>query len=64
VLTIACTSCGARLATSDGLGGGSCKCVQCGAVFTAPLLEAPVTAAHSPATPVLVTTRSLNPPLE
>jgi hypothetical protein len=62
--TIACGSCGAKLALPKGLSGKLCQCVRCGALFDAPVLEPPVPAAHSPATPVLVTTRPLDPPRE
>jgi hypothetical protein len=64
VLNVACGSCGVRLAIPDGLDGKLCRCGRCGAVFTTPLLEPPVAAAHSPASPVLVTTQPLDPPRE
>jgi hypothetical protein len=62
--TVACNSCGAKLALPWGLGESLCQCVQCGAVFAAPLREAPIAAARSQATPVLVTTRPQDPPRE
>jgi hypothetical protein len=61
VLTVTCGSCGAQLAVPDGLGESVCKCVRCGAVFAAPLREAPVAAGRTPATPVLVATQPLDP---
>jgi predicted Zn finger-like uncharacterized protein len=60
-LTVACGSCGARLAVPDGQDGKLCRCGRCGAVFAAPVREAPVPAGHSPATPVVVTTRRSPP---